>query len=58
MIMLEDFQTLRTPGADRLKISTSLTKKGLTDFNDKNFIELIRLDDGELKNYKIQLNIH
>ena len=43
------FSNFAAPGADRLKISTSLTKKGLTDFNDKNFVELIRLDDGELK---------
>ena len=43
------FSNFAAPGADRLKISTKLTKKGLTDFNDKNFIELIRLDDGELK---------
>ena len=43
------FSNFAAPGADRLKISTSLTKKGLTDFNDKNFIELIRLDDGEIK---------
>jgi len=43
------FTNFAAPGADRLKISTTLTKKGLTDFNDKNFVELIRLDDGELK---------
>ena len=43
------FSNFAAPGADRLKISTTLTKKGLTDFNDKNFVELIRLDDGELK---------
>ena len=43
------FSNFAAPGADRLKISTKLAKKGLTDFNDKNFIELIRLDDGELK---------
>ena len=43
------FSNFAAPGADRLKISTKLTKKSLTDFNDKNFIELIRLDDGELK---------
>ena len=43
------FSNFAAPGADRLKISTTLTKKSLTDFNDKNFIELIRLDDGELK---------
>ena len=43
------FSNFAAPGADRLKISTTLTKKGLTDFNDKNFIEIMRLDDGELK---------
>ena len=43
------FSNFAAPGADRLKISTTLTKKGLTDFNDKNFIELIRLDDGAIK---------
>ena len=32
------FSNFAAPGADRLKISTTLTKKGLTDFNDKNFI--------------------
>ena len=58
MIMQEDFQTL-LPGADRLKISTTLSKKGLTDFNDKNFIEIMRLDDGELKKVqpKTQYNL-
>ena len=43
------FSNFAAPGADRLKISTKLTKKALNDFNDKNFVELIRLDDGELK---------
>ena len=47
------FSNFAAPGADRLKISTKLTKKGLSDFNDKNFIELIRLDDGELKKLQI-----
>ena len=43
------FSNFAAPGADRLKISTTLTKKGLTDFNDKNFIEIMRLDNGQLK---------
>ena len=43
------FSNFAAPGADRLKIKTTLTKKPLTDYNDKNFIELIRLDDGQLK---------
>ena len=43
------FSNFAAPGADRLKITTTLTKKPLTDYNDKNFVELMRLDDGQLK---------
>ena len=43
------FSNFAAPGADRLKISTKLIKKPLTDFNDKNFVELVRLDNGQLK---------
>jgi hypothetical protein len=43
------FSNYAAPGADRLKISTSLSKKVLTDFDDKNFVELIRIDNGEIK---------
>ena len=43
------FSNFAAPGADRLKITTKLTKKPLDDFNDKNFIELVRLDQGQLK---------
>ena len=43
------FSNYAAPGADRLKIKTTLTKKGLTDFNDTNFVELIRLDEGTIK---------
>ena len=43
------FSNFAAPGADRLKISTTLIKKPLTDYNDKNFIELIRLKNGQLK---------
>jgi hypothetical protein len=43
------FSNFAAPGADRLKISTVLSKKPLTDFNDKSFVELIRLDNGEVK---------
>ena len=43
------FSNFAAPGADRLKISTVLSKKPLTDFNDKSFVELIRLDGGEIK---------
>jgi len=46
------FSNYAAPGADRLKISAKLTKKLLTDFNDKTFIELIRIENGQIK--KIQ----
>ncbi len=37
------------PGADRLKISTFLFKKSLTDFDDNNFIELATVVDGAIR---------
>ena len=43
------FSNYTAPGADRLKISLSLTKKNLDDFQDENFIELQRLDSGDTK---------
>ena len=43
------FSNFAAPGADRLRIKTELSKKGLTDYNDTNFIELLRVDDGEIK---------
>jgi hypothetical protein len=36
------------PGADRLKISTTLTKQNLLLTDDSNFIELLRLEDGNV----------
>tara|TARA_Y100001963_G_scaffold16306_1_gene20229 strand:- start:7554 stop:14672 length:7119 start_codon:yes stop_codon:yes gene_type:complete len=43
------YSNYAAPGADRLKISTVLSKKPLSDFNDKSFVELIKLDNGEVK---------
>ena len=43
------FTNFAAPGADRLSIELKLTKKLLTDKNDTDFIELLRLDDGILK---------
>ncbi len=43
------FTNFAAPGADRFKLSTRLTKKGLQDFNDTNFIELVKIDNGEIK---------
>ena len=46
------FTNFAAPGADRFKISVKLTKKGLQDFEDTNFVELYRTDQGLAK--KIQ----
>ena len=43
------FNNFSAPGADRLKIEASLTKKPLNNYNDTNFIELLRVDAGEIK---------
>ena len=37
------------PGADRLKISLSLIKKDLEDFQDEDFVELFRVRNGQVK---------
>ena len=43
------FTNFAAPGADRFKISVSLTKKPLDDLNDTDFIELMRVQDGQIK---------
>ena len=40
MIILKGFNNYAAPGADRLRISVSLFKKALDDFDDNNFILL------------------
>ena len=43
------FTNFAAPGADRFEIGLTLIKKSLTDFNDTDFIEVLRVDDGKLK---------
>jgi hypothetical protein len=43
------FSNYAAPGADRLKIETSLTKKGIDDYDDDDFIELFRVINGIVK---------
>ena len=43
------FTNFAAPGADRFKISVKLTKKGLQDYDDTNFVELFRTSQGETK---------
>lgn len=45
------FNNFSAPGADRLKITATLTKKPINDFNDVNFVELLRVTDGEVKKF-------
>ena len=43
------FSNYAAPGADRLKISTKLSTKLLTDHDDKTFVELMRVENGSVK---------
>lgn len=43
------FNNFAAPGADRFKISVKLTKKLLDDLNDTDFIELMRVQNGQIK---------
>jgi hypothetical protein len=45
----QGYSNYAAPGADRMKITVSLFKKDLTDFDDTNFVELARIVDGNLK---------
>jgi hypothetical protein len=45
----QGYSNYTAPGADRLKISLSLIKKDLEDYQDENFIELFRVKNGETK---------
>jgi hypothetical protein len=47
----QGFYNYSAPGADRLKITVSLSKKLLTDFNDQNFVEISVINDGILKKF-------
>lgn len=50
------FTNYAAPGADRFKISLVLTKKPLTDTNDTDFIELLRVKDGAIKKIETKSN--
>jgi hypothetical protein len=45
----QGFNNYAAPGADRLKITASLFKKSLTDFDDNNFVELATVNGGVLR---------
>jgi hypothetical protein len=43
------FTNYAAPGADRFKINLTLTKKLISDTNDTDFVELLRVQDGKIK---------
>ena len=45
----QGFNNYAAPGADRLKISASLFKKSLDDFDDNNFIDLVTISNGVIR---------
>ena len=46
------FANESAPGADRFKITTTLIKKSLEDTSDQNFVELIRVKEGIIEEFK------
>ena len=53
------FTNYAAPGADRFKLNLTLTKKLLSDTNDTDFVELLRVENGKIKKIetKTQYNI-
>tara|TARA_B100000085_G_scaffold39127_1_gene32260 strand:- start:9722 stop:17257 length:7536 start_codon:yes stop_codon:yes gene_type:complete len=47
----QGFSNFSAPGADRLKFGLTLIKKEIDDFNDENFVELIRIEEGVLQEF-------
>ncbi len=48
------FTNYAAPGADRFQLTLTLTKKSLSDLNDFDFVELLRVENGEIKKIKSQ----
>tara|TARA_R100000900_G_scaffold124497_2_gene98831 strand:+ start:5231 stop:12553 length:7323 start_codon:yes stop_codon:yes gene_type:complete len=46
------FSNFAAPGADRLKINLVLDKKAVSDFNDTDFVEILRVSNGEILSIK------
>mgnify|MGYP002640624080 CR=1 FL=1 len=47
----QGFSNFSAPGADRLEVSVTLIKKEIDNFNDENFVELLRLENGGLQKF-------
>ena len=45
----QGFNNFTAPGADRLRITATLAKKGLRAFNESNFVQLSTVENGKLR---------
>ena len=45
------FTNFAAPGADRLQMNIRLEKKDLNNFNDQNFIEISRIEEGTIQSF-------
>ena len=45
----QGFNNFTAPGADRLRITATLSKKGLNAFNESNFVQLSTVENGTLR---------
>ncbi len=52
----QGFSNFSAPGADRLKFGLTLIKKEIDDFNDENFVELLRVENGVLRQFVKESN--
>ena len=52
----QGFSNYAAPGADRLKITTSLIKKEIDDFDDQDFVELMHIKDGQIIKFANKTN--
>jgi hypothetical protein len=50
------FSNFAAPGADRFKITLTLVKKELDDFNDTDFVELLRVRGGAIEKIESKTN--
>jgi len=48
------FSNYAAPGADRFKINLTLIKKELTDLNDTDFVELMKVERGQIKKFQVK----
>lgn len=48
----QGFNNYAAPGADRLRIEATLGRKDIDDFDDANFVEIMRIKDGEVQEFQ------